>query len=178
MRTDSKIEQWREQNAPRLISGMVVLVNVLVLLRAFGLLTNVGPSTEFLGGLCVGSWIGLAVFHLSGGALPMRQLSKVSANAGAEHVLNAAGPRPTPGDRCGAKRVIDLGEMRPAAELGVMLQNPIHGARKWTLINWPLIDCRFLGRSSSWSAPQPWMRRNEQAVWMWPSCVAPRWKPE
>jgi hypothetical protein len=94
MRTDSKIEQWREQNAPRLIYGMVVLVNVLVLLRAFGLLTNVGPSTEFLGGLCVGSWIGLAVFHLSGGALPMRKLSKARANAGSERAINAAGPRP------------------------------------------------------------------------------------
>ena len=95
MQADSKIEQWREQNAPRLIYAMVVLVNVLVLLRAIGLLTNVGPSTEFLGGLCVGSWIGLAVFHLSGGALPMRKLGKAKANAGAERSLNAAGPRPT-----------------------------------------------------------------------------------
>ena len=81
MDTDSKIEQWREQHAPRLLYAMTAVASALILGRVVGLIPDVGPSTELLSGLGVGSWISLAVFHLSGGALPNRRPRARSGSA-------------------------------------------------------------------------------------------------
>lgn len=78
-----RLDRWRERQVPRVLYGMTALASGLLLVRVTGLLPDVGPSTDLLSGFCVGSWISLAVFHLSGGAMPDdRVLQRRSATRG------------------------------------------------------------------------------------------------
>jgi hypothetical protein len=59
------IDERKKWTVQRRLYAMAAVTTTLAIARVVGILPNVGPSTELLSGLCAGSWVSVAAFHLT-----------------------------------------------------------------------------------------------------------------